>query len=159
MGRIVLSSWCLDLIVKTHHVVVGHPFNIQPAFPATLLELAFHAGGILKADVARSVEWNDPFGGHCSDTFQVSADNQTLTQVTEMTMRSGKACTYRQAAFYHLSMPIQISSSSDSMTQLVLRICLPLHKLMLAEIICLAPVLIRPRHCPDTVHPGSLAQT
>ncbi|KAK9862509.1 hypothetical protein WJX84_002777 [Apatococcus fuscideae] len=42
-----------------------------------------------------SVEWDDPFGGRCLDTFQVSDDNQTLTQLTEMTMQSGKTCMYR----------------------------------------------------------------
>jgi hypothetical protein len=40
--------------------------------------------------------WNEPLGGVCSDTFVLSTDGNTLTQVTEMKLtESGKSCKYK----------------------------------------------------------------
>ena len=32
------------------------------------------------------VRWENPFGGTCDDTFELSSDNSTLTQHTDMVM-------------------------------------------------------------------------
>ncbi len=46
--------------------------------------------------VARSVEWDDPYGGECSDVFVLSDGGRSLTQLSDMTIRgSGQRCQYR----------------------------------------------------------------
>lgn len=41
-------------------------------------------------------EWEDPYGGQCTDTFELSPCGTTLTQHTDMTIRSsGRRTQYR----------------------------------------------------------------
>ncbi|KAL4855955.1 hypothetical protein ACK3TF_003712 [Chlorella vulgaris] len=43
-----------------------------------------------------TASWQDPFGGDCTDTFELSADGSTLTQYTDMTIRSsGRHAAYK----------------------------------------------------------------
>ncbi len=47
---------------------------------------------------ARSVEWDDPYGGVCRDEFVLGEGGHSLTQVSDMTIRgSGRRCQYRRA--------------------------------------------------------------
>ncbi len=46
---------------------------------------------------ARSVEWDDPYGGVCRDEFVLGEGGHSLTQVSDMTIRgSGRRCQYRR---------------------------------------------------------------
>ena len=42
-----------------------------------------------------SVEWDDPHGGVCDDTFELSDGGQTLTQATKMKMLTGDYINYK----------------------------------------------------------------
>ncbi len=47
---------------------------------------------------ARSVEWDDPYGGVCRDEFVLGEGGHSLTQLSDMTIRgSGRRCQYRRA--------------------------------------------------------------
>lgn len=42
------------------------------------------------------MEWDDPYGGECSDVFVLSDGGRSLTQLSDMTIRgSGQRCQYR----------------------------------------------------------------
>lgn len=42
------------------------------------------------------VTWDNPYGGVCSDLFQLSEDGHTLTQVSNMTINdTGRTTVYR----------------------------------------------------------------
>lgn len=44
----------------------------------------------------RSCTWDNPYGGQCWDTFELSPDGGRLTQHTEMTIRdSGRSTRYK----------------------------------------------------------------
>jgi hypothetical protein len=45
---------------------------------------------------SRSCTWEDPYGGDCTDTFELSPDGGTLTQHTDMSIRgSGRRTQYK----------------------------------------------------------------
>ena len=46
---------------------------------------------------ARSVEWDEPYGGECTDVFVLGVGGFSLTQLSDMTIRgSGHRCKYRR---------------------------------------------------------------
>ena len=43
-----------------------------------------------------SVEWDEPYGGECTDVFVLGDGGYSLTQLSDMTIRSsGRRCKYR----------------------------------------------------------------
>lgn len=65
------------------------------------------------------VRWDDPFGGTCQDTFDMSEDGQKLTQVTEMVMKTGEICNYKYGTLQHSS------ERPSHMHLLSILVCLP----------------------------------
>lgn len=56
-----------------------------------------HLGRVVRTQDGPCIEvtWDDPYGGECKDTFVLSDDGTTLTQVTEMRIRgSGRETRY-----------------------------------------------------------------
>ena len=44
-----------------------------------------------------SVEWDEPYGGECTDVFVLGDGGFSLTQLSDMTIRgSGRRCKYRR---------------------------------------------------------------
>lgn len=44
-----------------------------------------------------SVEWDEPYGGECTDVFVLGDGGYSLTQLSDMTIRgSGRRCKYRR---------------------------------------------------------------
>eukprot|EP00884_Botryococcus_braunii_P012179 jgi/Botrbrau1/20962/Bobra.0135s0080.1 len=57
-----------------------------------------HLGKVVRTDKGPVIEvtWENPFGGICSDLFELSEDGHTLTQVSNMTIRdSGRSTLYK----------------------------------------------------------------
>ena len=47
---------------------------------------------------ACSVEWDEPYGGECTDVFVLGDGGYSLTQLSDMLIRgSGRRCKYRHA--------------------------------------------------------------
>ena len=43
------------------------------------------------------MEWDEPFGGECTDVFVLGDGGYSLTQLSDMTIRgSGRRCKYRR---------------------------------------------------------------
>ncbi|BDA46897.1 hypothetical protein COCOBI_09-3500 [Coccomyxa sp. Obi] len=57
-----------------------------------------HLGRVVRTEKGPCIEvtWENPYGGDGTDTFVLSEDGLTLTQITDMTIRdTGERCHYR----------------------------------------------------------------
>ncbi|KAK9808804.1 hypothetical protein WJX72_004024 [[Myrmecia] bisecta] len=63
-----------------------------------------HQGKVVRTAEGPSIQvrWENPYGGECADTFELSQDGRTLTQWTDMLIRdSQRRCQYKTV--YHRS--------------------------------------------------------
>ena len=94
---------------ETHFVTnlkAGGPLDVVERYPWDGAEVLHarrdkrrgtHRGRFVRSPAGPriEVEWEDPYGGECADTFTLSPDGESLSQVTEMRIRgTGRQTTY-----------------------------------------------------------------